>query len=193
MRPAPRPHDDCAFHPRDDRVLRPRHRLHDDRALRPRDDRILRLRDDRALWPRDHRRAGDDRGTVAMFTSIFALFVIVLAGLLVDGGQAIHARQRAADIAEQGARAAADDVDVAYLRSTGKVRIADERTACLRARRLIGEYPEVTGVPKCAIRGGQEARVSVQITVRLQLLSIVPGFGDFTMNSTASARPQEGI
>ncbi|MGH3387587.1 MAG: pilus assembly protein TadG-related protein, partial [Actinomadura sp.] len=42
-----------------------------------------------------------DRGTVSIFTVIFALFVILLAGLLVDGGLAIHARQRAADIAEQ--------------------------------------------------------------------------------------------
>lgn len=127
-----------------------------------------------------------------MFTSIFALFVIVLAGLLVDGGQAIHARQRAADIAEQAARAAADDVDVAYLRRTGRVRIAGERTACQRAFRLIEEYPEVTGRPQCDVEG-QVARVQVQIKTRLQLLNIVPGFSDFTMTSTATARPQAGI
>ncbi len=134
-----------------------------------------------------------DRGTVAMFTTIFALFVIVLAGLLVDGGLAIHARQRAADIAEQGARAAADDVDVNHLRQTGRARIADPRAACARAQRLIAAYPEVTGRPRCQIEGLQTAHVAVQIKVRLQLLSIMPGFGDFTMTSAASAHPQEGI
>jgi Flp pilus assembly protein TadG len=128
-----------------------------------------------------------------MFTTIFALFVIVLAGLLVDGGLAIHARQRAADIAEQGARAAADDVDVNHLRQTGQARIADPRAACARAQRLIAAYPEVTGRPQCQIEGLQTAHVSVQIKVRLQLLSIMPGFGDFTMTSAASAHPQEGI
>lgn len=134
-----------------------------------------------------------DRGTVAMFTTIFALFVIVLAGLLVDGGLAIHARQRAADIAEEAARAAADDVDLNVLRSTGRARITDARGACVRAYRLVRTYPEVTGQPRCAIEGGQTARVVVQIKVRLQLLSIVPGFGDFTLTSAASAHPQEGV
>jgi hypothetical protein len=134
-----------------------------------------------------------DRGTVAMFTTIFALFIIVLAGLLVDGGLAIHARQRAADIAEQGARAAADDVDVATLRRTGQARIADRYGACLRAQRLIAAYPEVTGRPHCAIEDARTARVAVRIRVRLQLLSIMPGFSDFIMESTASAHPQEGI
>ena len=134
-----------------------------------------------------------DRGTVAMFTTIFALFVIVLAGLLVDGGLAIHARQRAADIAEEAARAAADDVDPNVLRSTGRARITDARGACLRADRLVRRYPEVSGQPKCAIEGGRTARVVVQIKVRLRLLSIVPGFGDFTLTSAASAHPQEGV
>lgn len=134
-----------------------------------------------------------DRGTVAMFTTIFALFVIVLAGLLVDGGLAIHARQHAADIAEEAARAAADDVDLDVLRRTGRARITDDRGACLRADRLVRTYPEVTGQPKCQIEGGQTARVVVQIKVRLQLLSIVPGFGDFTLTSAASAHPQEGV
>jgi len=136
---------------------------------------------------------GRDRGTVAMFTTIFALFVMVLAGLLVDGGLAIHARQRAADIAEQGARAAADDVDVAYLRRTGGARIANADTACLRARRLAATYREVTGPVGCTVDGAQTVHVTVQIKVRLQLLGIVPGFNDFTMTSAASAHPQEGI
>lgn len=134
-----------------------------------------------------------DRGTVAMFTTIFALFVIVLAGLVVDGGLAIHARQRAADIAEEAARAAADEVDMNVLRRTGQARITDAGAACLRADRLVRTYPEVTGRPGCRIEGGRTARVVVRIKVRLQLLGIVPGFGDFTLTSAASARPQEGV
>lgn len=134
-----------------------------------------------------------DRGTVAMFTTIFALFVIVLAGLVVDGGSAIHARQRAADIAEQGARAAADEIDQDVLRGTGQARITDPRAACARAERLVATYPEVTGRARCQIEGGRTARVVVQIKVRLQLLGIIPGFNDFTMTSAATAHPQEGI
>jgi Flp pilus assembly protein TadG len=126
-----------------------------------------------------------------MFTSIFAVFVIALAGLVVDGGLTIHARQRAADIAESAARAAADDVDVGYLRQTGKVRIVASDEPCRRARLLASKYPEVTGPIGCGT-SGRTARVTVQIKVRFQLLSAF-GFPDMTMSSTASARPQEGI
>jgi Flp pilus assembly protein TadG len=133
-----------------------------------------------------------DRGTVSIFTVIFALFVIMLAGLLVDGGLAIHARQRAADIAEQGARAAADDIDLAFLRTTGEPRIADG--ACARARGLVAKYPEASGVADCVVSADRTtATVQVTIEVELQLLNIVPGFGTFTMTSKASAQPEAGV
>ncbi|MGI5233141.1 pilus assembly protein TadG-related protein [Actinoallomurus sp. CA-142502] len=138
------------------------------------------------------RRRRDDRGTVALFTTIFAVFVLVLAGLLVDGGLTIHARQRAADIAEQAARAAADDIDVAYLRRTGRARILATDAPCRRARLLAKKYPEVTGPIQCDTSGGEVARVIVQIRVKFQLLSAF-GFSDMTMSSAASAHPQEGI
>ncbi|GAA4515290.1 hypothetical protein GCM10023191_084900 [Actinoallomurus oryzae] len=137
-------------------------------------------------------KARGDRGTVALFTTIFAVFVLVLAGLLVDGGLTIHARQRAADIAEQAARAAADDIDVAYLRRTGKARILATDAPCRRARLLASKYPEVTGPIQCDTSGGEAARVIVHIRVKFQLLSAF-GFSDMTMSSAASAHPQEGI
>jgi hypothetical protein len=132
-----------------------------------------------------------DQGTVAMFTVIFALFVILLAGLLVDGGLAIHARQRAADIAEQAARAAADDVDVRLLRTTGELRIADAGSACAKARRLVARYPEAGDV-QCGLRDSRTAWVQVKITVELQLLSIMPGFSDMEITSSATATPETG-
>lgn len=137
------------------------------------------------------RRARGDRGTVAMFATIFAVFVLMLAGLLVDGGLEIHARQRAADIAEQAARAAADDVDVAYLRRTGKARIVASDEPCRRARALAATYKEVTGTIDC-VTSAQTARVGIHIKVRFQLLGVF-GFHEFPMSSTASAQPQEGI
>jgi Flp pilus assembly protein TadG len=127
-----------------------------------------------------------------MFATIFAVFVLMLAGLLVDGGLMIHARERAADIAEQAARAAADDVDVAYLRQTGKARIVTSSDEpCRRARRLAATYKEVTGPIDCQA-DAQVARVTVHIKVKFQLLGGL-GIPDEPMDSTAFARPQEGI
>ena len=51
----------------------------------------------------EQERAGRDRGTFSMFTVLFVPMVLLFAGLLFDGGLAIHARQRALDIAEQAA------------------------------------------------------------------------------------------
>jgi Flp pilus assembly protein TadG len=139
------------------------------------------------------RRSGGDRGTVAMFTTIFAVFVLMLAGLLVDGGLTIHARQRGADIAEQAARAAADEIDLDELRSTGRARIMASDAPCRRARLLVAKYPEVTEPAKCAVSADrQTAYVTVRITVHPQLLGAF-GFPDMTMTSSASAHPQEGV
>jgi Flp pilus assembly protein TadG len=131
-----------------------------------------------------------DRGTVAMFTAIFALFVIMLAGLLVDGGLAIHARERAADIAEQAARAGADDIDQTALRQTGEPAV-NTATACEKARRLADAYTDSIEGWGCA-PSPDEVSVTVTIGVELHLLSIVPGLGGFRMTSTATAHPERG-
>ena len=120
------------------------------------------------------------------------MFVLILAGLLVDGGLTIHARQRAADIAEQAARAAADTVDKPYLRQTGKARIV-HAAPCRRARLLAAKYPEVKPARSCATPPTVSPHASSwRIHVKFQLLSAF-GFPDMTMSSSASAHPQEGI
>lgn len=142
--------------------------------------------------PAEFRAGAGEHGTISMFTVIFALSVLVMAGLLVDGGLAIHARQRAADIAEQAARAAADQVDVDHLRRTGEVRVRSTAQACPHATALIEAYDGVAREVSCAVSAdGARVDVTVEITVRLQLLSIVPGVHAFTMRSTASAHPED--
>ncbi|WUH93069.1 pilus assembly protein TadG-related protein [Streptomyces sp. NBC_00433] len=57
-----------------------------------------------------------DRGSGAIAVVIFALLFIALAAFVVDGGMTLAKRERAADLAEQAARAAAQDIDVEALR-----------------------------------------------------------------------------
>jgi len=59
----------------------------------------------------------DDRGSGAAAVLIFALVFMALAAFVVDGGLSISKRERAADIAEQAARYAAQDIEEASLRS----------------------------------------------------------------------------
>jgi len=63
------------------------------------------------------RRDRGDRGSVSIWVVIFTLAAVALLVLVVDGGQSMNAKSRAGDIAEQAARAAANDVDVNQLRT----------------------------------------------------------------------------
>ncbi|GAB3886299.1 hypothetical protein GCM10027612_23150 [Microbispora bryophytorum subsp. camponoti] len=84
-------------------------------------------------------RAGE-RGSMSVFVVLFSGVVFLLAGLLVDGGAAMNARLKAADIAEQAARAAADQIDVETLRATGEVRLlADEGAVCGAAEKITAD------------------------------------------------------
>lgn len=152
--------------------------------------RILSERTERAERAERGERGERDRGSVAMYVVLFTPAVFVLAGLLVDGGLAIHARQRAADMAEQAARAGANEIDADALRATGKPVLVPGR-ARAAACDLLDAYHDKVAAARCDA-DGQEVRVTVQIRVEPQLLGIVPGLGAFTMRSTASAHPVTG-
>src|SRR3954451_15634808 len=64
------------------------------------------------------RDLGDD-GVVSVVLVLLAAAFLALAGLVWDGGRAITARQHAADLAEQAARAGADDLDLNAIRDGG--------------------------------------------------------------------------
>src|SRR5436309_9154746 len=89
---------------------------------------------------RRHRRRDGDQGSVAVFTAVFALAVLFLVALLVDGGSALNARERAADIAEQAARAAATDLNLASLRGAAGAVTIDWTTAGGVAQQAVDAY-----------------------------------------------------
>ncbi|GAA3831303.1 hypothetical protein GCM10022226_60440 [Sphaerisporangium flaviroseum] len=134
-----------------------------------------------------------ERGSVAVFTVLFSVAVLILVGLLVDGGGAINARLRAADIAEQAARAGADSIDVDHLRATGKVRILDDGEACTKAGAIVGAHADASAVlASCAVGdGAQDVTVTVTLTWKAYFLTII-GFGGGTMEATATAGPRTG-
>jgi Putative Flp pilus-assembly TadE/G-like len=110
-----------------------------------------------------------ERGSVTLWLVIFALVAVTLLILVVDGGQVIVAKSRAADIAEQAARAAADDINPASLRS-GQVAVA--AGACDQggpATSLISTYSQGVGVTAsmkdCHV--GTDAAGAPDVTVRV--------------------------
>jgi hypothetical protein len=134
-----------------------------------------------------------ERGSLSVFVVLFSVAVFVLAGLLVDGGASINARLRAADIAEQAARAAADTIDVDHLRATGEVRISDGAAACGRARDILTAQGDRTAVlTRCVVgAGAQRVTTGVQIQWKAYFLTII-GFSGGIMTADATAGPQTG-
>ncbi|MBO3748294.1 hypothetical protein J5X84_19650 [Streptosporangiaceae bacterium NEAU-GS5] len=130
---------------------------------------------------------------MSVFTVLFSVAVLLLAGLLVDGGAAMNARLQAADIAEQAARAAADTIDVDHLRATGKVRILNGDAACARARGILAAQATASAtLTSCVVEGdGQHATAGVQIRWKAFFLTII-GFGGGTMAAAATAGPRTG-
>jgi Flp pilus assembly protein TadG len=140
-----------------------------------------------------------ERGSVAVFTVVFAVAVIFLTALIVDGGIAMNAKERAADIAEQAARAAAGNINIAGLRAGGVAAIGPG--ACGLAASLVGAYSQqdssgvdrVTGaaMTSCIAAAGTEtATVAVTITTQPLVGGIL---GTFTETARETATAECGI
>lgn len=143
-------------------------------------------------------QAAGERGSITVFVVVFAIAVVFLTGLILDGGIALNARERAVDMAGQAARAAAGDIDLTTLEARGKPVIGPG--ACARAQELIQQYAAIDdgGVDKVdsaemvmcrAPVGSEEARVEV----RIRTTPIVGVLGGFVEYGTDNAFTECGI
>jgi Flp pilus assembly protein TadG len=137
----------------------------------------------------------EDRGSVAVFTAVFAFVVLLLIGLLVDGGNALNARERAADVAEQAARAAVTDLSIGDLHGQGAAETLaiDWSTACTYAQQTVTDYgADTSGVTGAVMANCGEGTNPLTATVTVTVTSTpaipVPGFDrPLTMTATQSA------
>jgi Flp pilus assembly protein TadG len=144
----------------------------------------------------------DDRGSVAVFSAVFVFAVLLLLGLLVDGGNTLNARERAADVAEQAARAAVTDLSIGNLHdqgATGTETLAiDWTTACDYARQTVTDYASGTGgvtgaTMKTCVEGANPLTATVTVTVTSNSAIPLPVFGSSTtMTATQSATAECG-
>lgn len=146
-----------------------------------------------------------DRGSVTLWLVIFAFTVLVLLSFVVDGGQYMNGRERAADIAQQAARAAVDDLATGQLRS-GHFALA--AAACAPggpAYSLVSEYAgnsarimpppdgcQIGGMTTggCQIptpTGSQGPCVKVEVEITVNPAIPIGPFGTLTTTATESA------
>jgi len=126
---------------------------------------------------------------VSVYFVGLSVMLFVLAGLVIDGGSAINARQRAADEAEQAARTGANQIVEASLRASGGVQQIDED----RALAAIAAYMAATGdYADPVVVGPQEVQVTVHSRTESSLLHLI-GVPSFEVSATATARAVQGI
>lgn len=132
----------------------------------------------------------DDRGAATVFVIGMSIVLLALAGLVVDGGLAINARQRVADDVEQAARAGAQEIDVATLRASGTITL-NQSAAQLAAEQFLVQRGYASSEISVSITGTTvTAGAAQQIpTTLLQLIFI----RSFHVSAQAQARAAVGI
>ena len=123
---------------------------------------------------------------VTAFVVIFTLALLVMAGLVLDGGLALAAKVHAIDDAQAAARAGAQAIDIPLYRSTGTITL-DPAQAVADAQGFLAAAGEHGSVSVA----GETVTVNVTITQPTQILSIV-GVDQLTVSGTGSATAQQG-
>jgi hypothetical protein len=133
-----------------------------------------------------------ERGSLSVFMVGFAFLALGLAGILVDLSSMMNSYLRAADIAEQAARAGADTIDVDHLRRTGKIKIADAGEACNRAGDIVSAHGDDQVVLlSCDVPDDEHVTVGVQLPWKTYFLAAF-GVQGGTREAQATAGPQTG-
>jgi hypothetical protein len=148
------------------------------------------------LQPRRRSASGgtSEAGSATIFLLAIIPVVVILLGLVYDGGEAYTAHTRALNLAEQAARTGAQEVDLATVRAGGPYRLNRPRaihaaTAFLAGSGLRGGQVRVIADPQT---GGDAVQVSVPWSVTTSFLGIIgkPTIGG---TATASARDAAGV
>jgi len=149
--------------------------------------RVIARRAQPARW-QQRRREEDDRGSITAYLLITTVAIFALAGLVLDGGAALAAHGRAADVAQQAARAGADALDETSLRSATPAGLTANPAA---ARTAAGGVLAAAGVTGDVAVNGGSVTVTARVTKPAAILSIV-GISEVGGTATATARPLHG-
>ena len=134
-----------------------------------------------------------EQGTATVLLLLLTPAVLALAGLVLDGGTALSARQRSADLAEQAARAGADRLDTSALRATGTGQLdpGAARTAACGYVHTVEPGATCTATIVLAATG-QAVTVHVRTSTPTVLLGLI-GVNAFHADGSATAEAVTGV
>ncbi len=134
-------------------------------------------------------RSGTDRGSVTAFFAAAVLALLVMAGLVVDGGGKVRALQRADRIAAEAGRAAGQQIDLAAAVAGERPRVEVPR-AVAAARR----YLAATGTDGTVAIAPDRRSLTIEVrsTSRTVFLGLV-GIGQLSATGTATVELVPGV
>jgi len=126
-----------------------------------------------------------DAGQVTAFVTVLMLALLVMLGLVTDGGRALAAHVRAANEAQEAARAGAQAVDLAAYRRDGTVRLDPAR-----AETRVRDYITATGDTLTTLAvDADQVTVTVTRTEPTRLLTLA-GLASVRASGTGTARAE---
>lgn len=128
-----------------------------------------------------------DTGSATAFIVIMTIALIVVAGLVLDGGLALSAKATAMDVAQAAARDGADQLNLTEYRN-GADPLIDPAAAERAAETWIRE----AGYSGTASADSDSITVTVHTTQSTQLLSIV-GVNQLRLSASATADIAHGV
>jgi uncharacterized membrane protein len=129
----------------------------------------------------------DERGAVTAFVACFAVALIAVFGLVVDGGLILASRRQAFNAADAAARAGAQAVDESALRS-GQPLTLDVADARQRA----ADYLTAIGLDGVVDVVGDRITVTVTTQRDLSVLGFT-GLGPVRVKGTGTARAVQAV
>lgn len=125
-----------------------------------------------------------ERGSVSAFVAVIALGLVMVAGLVYDGGQVLAAQATARDLAANAARAGAQELDLDTLRADGVARLDPARASAAAEG-----YLRANGVEGSAVVDGADITVTVLVPARMRILPVP----DRTVRATDTATATPGV
>lgn len=133
-----------------------------------------------------NKRHGES-GQLTAFVAVLGFALVLVAGLVADGGGVLAAHQQAVSDAFEAARTGAQQLDQSALRSAGTVSV-DPQAARSAALSYLGKLGETGTVSVNA----DSVTVTVSFRHPLAVLSAI-GIGPVAISGTATASATQGI
>jgi Flp pilus assembly protein TadG len=133
---------------------------------------------------RAHLRGQAEAGFVSLYVVVITVGLLAMAGLVIDGGNALAAREQATDVAQQAARAGADALSPESLRGSPTGLTASPAAAQAAANRVL----DTAGVTGTVRVDGADVSVTVVVhkdTTILSAFGVGPIKGKATSTATA--------